>query len=125
MLDLRDRFLVFVFSLTQQYTLNSFDKFYERWLRTLDINNISEADYRNKRNILLVGNKIDLADSRVVPREDAVAKAKKYAVPYIETSCKTREGVEAVFHCVARLQYLSEVDEYNAKKPETARCVQQ
>jgi small GTP-binding protein len=62
--------------------------------------------------IWLVGNKIDLKDSRLVSREEAEGKARSLGVSYIEVSAKTGENVEALFRYVlrdlvkARLEYV-------------------
>ena len=46
---------------------------------------------------ILVGNKIDLEDRRVVSTEEIEAKAEKYGVKYFETSAKLNESVDAAF----------------------------
>lgn len=53
---------------------------------------------KNDENIpfLLVGNKSDLDDKRKVSFQEASDRAKKWGVPYVETSAKTREHVDKV-----------------------------
>jgi len=46
---------------------------------------------------ILVGNKIDLEDKRVVSTGEIEAKAEKYGVKYFETSAKLNESVDAAF----------------------------
>jgi Ras-related protein Rab-1A len=46
---------------------------------------------------LLVGNKIDLEDKRVVRREEGQQLADSLGVPFIETSAKTTENVQEMF----------------------------
>lgn len=46
---------------------------------------------------LLVGNKNDLETRRAVSQEEASELARSWAVPYVETSAKTRQNVDAVF----------------------------
>lgn len=46
---------------------------------------------------IIVGNKIDLEDKRVVNTEEIKAKADKYGVKYFETSAKLNESVDAAF----------------------------
>lgn len=45
---------------------------------------------------LLVGNKCDLNDKRKVPLSECQLRAQQWAVPYVETSAKTRENVDKV-----------------------------
>ncbi|CAF0759340.1 unnamed protein product [Adineta ricciae] len=47
--------------------------------------------------MILVGNKIDLADKRVVTTNEAEKKAQEWTIKYIETSAKTRLNVDKVF----------------------------
>ena len=47
--------------------------------------------------MMLVGNKIDLENQRVVSREEAEEFARKKGITYIETSAKTAENVDAAF----------------------------
>ena len=57
---------------------------------------------KNDENIpfLLVGNKADLEEKRQVTIEEAQARAQQWAVPYVETSAKTRANVDKVSLCV-------------------------
>ena len=59
---------------------------------------------KNDENIpfLLVGNKADLEEKRQVTIEEAQARAQQWAVPYVETSAKTRANVDKVSPCVVR-----------------------
>ena len=54
---------------------------------------------KNDENIpfLLVGNKADLEDRRVVSEESAREQADQWRVRYVETSAKTRHNVNEVF----------------------------
>lgn len=47
--------------------------------------------------IVLVGNKLDLADERTVKKEQGEAQAKAWSSPYIECSAKANENIEAIF----------------------------
>ncbi|XP_026837712.1 ras-related protein Ral-a isoform X3 [Drosophila erecta] len=51
---------------------------------------------------LLVGNKCDLNDKRKVPLSECQLRAQQWAVPYVETSAKTRENVDKVFFDLMR-----------------------
>lgn len=50
---------------------------------------------------VLVGNKIDLEDKRVVTREEGEELAKHYNIPYLETSAKNNICVEDSFITMA------------------------
>jgi small GTP-binding protein len=52
--------------------------------------------------ILVVGNKIDLADRRAVSRMDAEAIASRFTCLHDEASAKTGDKVEAIFERIAR-----------------------
>ncbi|XP_008934529.1 PREDICTED: LOW QUALITY PROTEIN: GTPase HRas-like, partial [Merops nubicus] len=55
--------------------------------------------------MVLVGNKCDLPARTVETRqaeERARARARSYGIPYIETSAKTRQGVEDAFYTLVR-----------------------
>ncbi|MHA1455895.1 MAG: GTP-binding protein [Promethearchaeota archaeon] len=52
-------------------------------------------------SLILVGNKIDLEDKRVVFRGDGEKTAKKLGIPYIETSAKTGESINDAFRMLA------------------------
>lgn len=56
-------------------------------------------------NVLMtiIGNKSDLADSRVVQQSDGEAKAAKYGAQFREVSAKKGEGISDVFVEIARL----------------------
>jgi GTPase SAR1 family protein len=47
--------------------------------------------------IVLVGTKIDLEHRRQVSREEAMAFAEEYKIPYIETSSKTGANISEIF----------------------------
>lgn len=51
--------------------------------------------------LILVGNKIDLVDSRQVSKEEGEALANELGLSYIETSAKTGESIEDAFKILA------------------------
>jgi small GTP-binding protein len=66
----------------------------EKWRR--EIIEVAPA-----QRFVIIGNKIDL--DRVVPPETPSTYAAKLKSPYLETSARTGEGVEAMFNSIARL----------------------
>ncbi len=75
-----------VFDLTSPATFMSL----ENWI----------IDFRRvvpEGKIVLVGNKVDLEDKRLVPREAAEMLEKWWKIPYIETSAATAYGVSEAF----------------------------
>ena len=51
----------------------------------------------NNVPMILVGNKSDLKDMRVISNEEAENLAKQFNCPYIETSAKFKFNVEDIF----------------------------
>lgn len=49
----------------------------------------------------MVGNKVDLP-SRMVETKQGKLKADSFIIPYIETSAKTRQGVDDAFYTLVR-----------------------
>ena len=64
-------------------------------------------------NIILVGNKKDLEDSRVVTSEQASQLASQLGFPYIETSAKSGVNIKESFEMLTSLicQQMSEITE--------------
>lgn len=81
---------ILVFDVTRKET---FDKL-ENWF-----NEIKEVS--TKISLILVGNKIDLEDQRVVSLEQGEEIAKKLNLSYIETSAKTGENINDAFNMLA------------------------
>ncbi len=50
--------------------------------------------------MVLVGNKIDLEEERVVSLEEGRELAKKYRLSHFETSAKTNHNINEVFFCL-------------------------
>lgn len=78
-----------VYSILEQDSLNATEELREQVLRVKNDDKTIP--------FLLVGNKIDLENRRVVTQELAMEKARMWGVPYIETSAKTRQNVDQVF----------------------------
>lgn len=67
----------------------------EQWAE--DIRNVSG----NHMTTFLVGNKLDLAENRVVGKDEGEEKARQLSMKFIETSAKTGEGVKELFRKMA------------------------
>ncbi|XP_004596685.2 ras-related protein Rab-26 isoform X2 [Ochotona princeps] len=52
--------------------------------------------------LMLLGNKVDSTQERVVKREDGEKLAKEYGLPFMETSAKTGLNVELAFMAIAK-----------------------
>lgn len=59
--------------------------------------------------IVLVGNKLDRINEREVDTREGEELAKRLGCAFVETSAKTREGLEKAYHTAVRLStfYLS------------------
>ncbi len=55
--------------------------------------------------VVLVGNKLDLADERTVKKESAEAQAKEWECPYLECSAKANENIEVTPSQLPRHHY--------------------
>ncbi|MFX0021688.1 MAG: GTP-binding protein [Candidatus Hermodarchaeota archaeon] len=81
---------ILVYDVTRQETLDSL----ENWFK--EINSVSPTI-----SMILVGNKIDLENERVVSTEKGEELAKKLNLSYIETSAKTGENINDAFNMLA------------------------
>ncbi|XP_073070774.1 ras-related protein Rab-26 isoform X5 [Manis javanica] len=68
--------------------------------------------------LMLLGNKVDSAQERVVKREDGEKLAKEYGLPFMETSAKTGLNVDLAFIAIAK-----ELQQRSTKAPSGA-CFQ-
>lgn len=88
----REGFL-FVYSVTNKKTMEDLDHFYRLFSMT----------YPNKDvPLILVANKIDLAQSREVSSEEGMALAARYGAEYFEISAKTGYNVDNAYACLIR-----------------------
>ena len=62
--------------------------------------------------MVLVGNKCDLADQRVITTDQGEALASKFSCKFLEVSAKTKVNVEQIFYDLVRQIRLA-----NPKKP--------
>ena len=83
--------IIVTFDVTDQESFNNV----KQWLSEID-------RYANENvNKLLVGNKSDLEEKRVVDKATAQAFADEIGIPYIETSAKNATNVEEAFMTMA------------------------
>ncbi|KAJ8492438.1 hypothetical protein OPV22_014159 [Ensete ventricosum] len=83
--------IIVVYDVTDQESFNNI----KQWLNEID-------RYASENvNKLLVGNKCDLTDSRVVSSETAKAFADEIGIPFLETSAKDSTNVEKAFMTMA------------------------
>ncbi|VDN36829.1 unnamed protein product, partial [Dibothriocephalus latus] len=80
------------------FAVNNAKSFEEIGQYREQIKRVKDAD---EVPMVLIGNKVDL-QVRTVDAKDAQSVAREYGIPYIETSAKTRQGVEDAFFTLVR-----------------------
>ncbi|KAG6038998.1 hypothetical protein E4U41_003353 [Claviceps citrina] len=93
-----------VFSITSPSSLNELAGLREEIIRIKDDESVP---------MVIVGNKADLEESRVVPRVKGFSISQRWGAPYYESSARTRTNVDEVFIDLCR-QMLRKDDEYLA-----------
>ncbi|NVM01774.1 MAG: GTP-binding protein [Candidatus Helarchaeota archaeon] len=89
---LRDSYLrgafgaIIVYDVTNKNTYNHIIDWYDE-----------AVQYCGTIPVILVGNKIDLSDERLLSKEDGLKKAKEINAEFYETSAKTGESINKVF----------------------------
>lgn len=102
--------IIICFDLTDIFSFESVDVWYQEIIKSNILNPI----------IILVGNKSDLTNSRVVSKELGLKKATKLKLQgYFETSAKTSEGLEELFHDVVKIYCEYEELKYNKQIEKT------
>lgn len=94
-----------VFSVTDPDSLEATHDLREQILR---VKNADDVPF------ILVGNKVDLENHRVLTEDTGSVLAHSWNVPYFETSAKTRQNVDAVFY-----ELLREIKKRRAEQPHT------
>lgn len=74
--------------ITSRTTFNDVEDFHDAILRVKDANSVP---------FMLVGNKADMEEKRVVQRSELEEKAKKLGCKFMETSAKSRQNVDEIF----------------------------
>mgnify|MGYP003640602351 CR=1 FL=1 len=104
---------VLVYSIIAQSTFNDLPDLKEQILRVKDCETVP---------MVLVGNKCDLADQRVISQEQGEALARKFGgCTFMESSAKTKVNVEAIFHDLVR-QISKSQPVTDDKKPKRRGC---
>ncbi|CAI9719652.1 ras-related protein Rap1 [Octopus vulgaris] len=78
-----------VYSITAQSTFNDLQDLREQILRVKDTNDVP---------MLLVGNKCDLEDERVVGKDQGTNLARQFNCGFLETSAKSKINVNEIFY---------------------------
>jgi small GTP-binding protein len=87
--------IILAFDLTDEKTFSNL----EAWMEDVRL-------YAQRHvEIMLVGNKVDLNDERVVDYKDAKAYADKHNFQYFETSAKTKINVDKAFTKLTQTVY--------------------
>eukprot|EP00056_Hartaetosiga_gracilis_P001459 m.45025 g.45025 ORF g.45025 m.45025 type:complete len:207 (+) comp10649_c0_seq1:91-711(+) len=84
--------ILLVYDVTNQ---KSFDNI-QTWVRNIEQNASQDVER------MILGNKCDMEDARVVTREDGQNLAQEYGVAFMETSAKSKINVEEAFTDIAR-----------------------
>eukprot|EP01113_Clastostelium_recurvatum_P050049 TRINITY_DN938_c0_g1_i1.p1 TRINITY_DN938_c0_g1~~TRINITY_DN938_c0_g1_i1.p1 ORF type:complete len:196 (-),score=27.29 TRINITY_DN938_c0_g1_i1:103-690(-) len=73
----------------------------------LEITDLHEQIVRVKESedvpMVVVGNKIDMEDTRQVPRKEAEGLCKTFKCEYVESSAKTNTNIDLIFQTIVRL----------------------
>jgi len=93
-----------VYSITAQSTFNDLHDLREQILRVKDTDDVP---------MILVGNKCDLEDERVVGKDQGTHLAQEFNCAFLETSAKAKVNVQTIFQDLVR--------QINKKNPETKK----
>ncbi|KAK5978981.1 ADP ribosylation factor [Trichostrongylus colubriformis] len=104
---------VLVYSITAQSTFNDLVDLRDQILRVKDSEEVP---------MILVGNKCDLEDERVVGKDQGHNLARLFGSAYVETSAKAKINVDEVFHYLIRQISRRYPDNGNLQKKTTKQC---
>ena len=83
--------VVIVFDVTKKETYDSVKSWYEK------IYNVVDKDKREVLPCMIIGNKIDLRDKRVVTFDEGIDLTESLNTLYVETSAKENIGIDKAF----------------------------
>ena len=101
-----------VYDVTEQSTFNDLEKWIEKLNDLVGINSFP---------IIVIGNKIDLTEKRVVKKEVAEEFCQSHGFPYFETTCKKSETVFPAIKCLLQKVYIANRDMYEVKSEPTKK----
>ena len=101
-----------VYDVTEQSTFNDLEKWIEKLNDLVTINAFP---------IIVIGNKIDLTEKRVVKKEVAEEFCQSHGFPYFETTCKKSETVFPAIKCLLQKVYIANRDMYEVKSEPTEK----
>eukprot|EP00012_Vannella_robusta_P009849 CAMPEP_0206193980 /NCGR_PEP_ID=MMETSP0166-20121206/6912_1 /ASSEMBLY_ACC=CAM_ASM_000260 /TAXON_ID=95228 /ORGANISM="Vannella robusta, Strain DIVA3 518/3/11/1/6" /LENGTH=187 /DNA_ID=CAMNT_0053610841 /DNA_START=47 /DNA_END=610 /DNA_ORIENTATION=+ len=107
---------VLVYSIIAQSTFNDLPDLREQILRVKDCDNVP---------MVLVGNKSDLIDQRVITNEQGESLARKFGgCTFLEASAKTKSNVDQIFHDLIRqINAANPVSDGGGKKKKGGACM--
>ncbi|VDP18260.1 unnamed protein product [Soboliphyme baturini] len=91
---------VLVYSITAQSTFNDLIDLRDQILRVKDTDDVTACDF--KVPMILIGNKCDLEDERVVGKDQGQNLARQFNCAFLETSAKAKINVNEVFYDLVR-----------------------
>jgi len=100
-----------VYAVTSRDSFNSIKSFREEILQ------VKDSDWVP---MILVGNKSDLEQHRVIQSNEGSSLAKNWDCPFLETSALTRKNVEEVFQQVVKQVMITLKD---LKRPSKKKCI--
>ena len=102
---------VLVYSITAQATFNDLQELHEQIVRVKDQNEVP---------MILVGNKCDLEDERVVSKDQGQQLAKQFNCAFMEASAKAKVNVPEIFSSLVR-QINSKQTDRSSGKPQKSK----
>ncbi|CAI9719653.1 ras-related protein Rap1 [Octopus vulgaris] len=103
-----------VYSITAQSTFNDLQDLREQILRVKDTNDVP---------MLLVGNKCDLEDERVVGKDQGTNLARQFNCGFLETSAKSKINVNEIFYDLVRLINKKNPEKRDKGRKKSSNCV--
>jgi len=104
---------VLVYSIIAQSTFNDLPDLREQILRVKD---------KDQVPMVLVGNKCDLQDQRVITTDQGRDLANKFGCAFLEASAKARINVDAIFHDLIRQINVLSPPPKGGKEKKGGRC---
>jgi len=94
------------FSITSKSSFSEIGDLREQIVRVKETENVDtrkgQQEQPQKTPIIVVGNKCDLEDQRLIPRKEAESLCKNINAEYIEASARTNTNIEEIFHSLVR-----------------------